>query len=266
MPGLGATDPADLEAQARAELGFSRQLEQPRRILPYPGFGGSGGYPVWYREHQIQRFNAGEAIDVSRRFWEALVKALGGYCHVDEMGKVTIHDIDPELFARRVPHSLLRIGLTNKRELWPTPIGTLCNRLLDSYNYVDSYRDIEDVIACSMLSSYVPGLTGSLNGVKDDLPSFLSGLWRQRCQRQGRQGRGTNTTRTRDKDDEDAGRRFGSKTLVNTQQSKRGQGQWMRMRTRDDNNDNDADNNNDDDNDDDDANGDNVDNKDTGRG
>ncbi len=106
-------------------------------------------------------------------------KALGGYCHVDEMGKVTIHDIDPKLFARRVPHSLLRIGLTNKRELWPTPIGTLCNRLLDSYNYFDSYQDIQDVIACSMLSLYVPGLTGSLNGVKDDLPAFLSGLQRQ---------------------------------------------------------------------------------------
>ena len=68
MPGgLGATDPADLEAKARAELGFSRRLEQPRRISPYPGFGGSGGYPVWYREQQLQRFNAGEAIDVSRR-------------------------------------------------------------------------------------------------------------------------------------------------------------------------------------------------------
>jgi hypothetical protein len=67
MPGLGATDPADLEAQARAELGFSRRLEQPRRISPYPGFGGTGGYPVWYRDQQLQRFNAGEAIDVSRR-------------------------------------------------------------------------------------------------------------------------------------------------------------------------------------------------------
>ena len=29
MLGLGATDLADLEAQARAELGFSRRLEQP---------------------------------------------------------------------------------------------------------------------------------------------------------------------------------------------------------------------------------------------
>jgi len=66
MPGLGATDPANLEAQARAELGFSRRLEQPRRISPYPGFGGSGsgGYPVWYRKQQLQRFNAREVIDV----------------------------------------------------------------------------------------------------------------------------------------------------------------------------------------------------------
>jgi hypothetical protein len=67
MPGLGATDPTDLEAQACAELGFSRRLEQPRRILPYTGDGGSGGYAVWYREQQLQRFNAREAIDVSRR-------------------------------------------------------------------------------------------------------------------------------------------------------------------------------------------------------
>jgi hypothetical protein len=67
MPGLGATDPADLEAQAHAELGFSRRLKQPRRILPYPGFGGSSSYPMWYRKQQLQRFNAKEAIDVSWR-------------------------------------------------------------------------------------------------------------------------------------------------------------------------------------------------------
>jgi hypothetical protein len=28
-----------------------------------PGFGGRGGYPVWYREQQLQRFNAGEAVE-----------------------------------------------------------------------------------------------------------------------------------------------------------------------------------------------------------
>ena len=56
MPGLGVTDPADLEAHARAELGFSRRQEQP-------GFGGRGGYLVWYCKQQLQRFNAGEAIE-----------------------------------------------------------------------------------------------------------------------------------------------------------------------------------------------------------
>ena len=65
MPALGATDPADLQAQARAELGFSRLLEQPRRTSPHPRNSGSGGYPQWFREQQLQRFNAGEAIDVS---------------------------------------------------------------------------------------------------------------------------------------------------------------------------------------------------------
>jgi hypothetical protein len=59
--------PANLDSQACVELGFSRRLKQPRLITPYPGLGESGGYAVWYRAQQLQRFNAGEAIDVSRR-------------------------------------------------------------------------------------------------------------------------------------------------------------------------------------------------------
>jgi hypothetical protein len=66
MPALGAADPADLEAQARAELGFSRLLEQPRGTSPHPALGGSGGYAQWFREEQLQKFYAGEAIDVSK--------------------------------------------------------------------------------------------------------------------------------------------------------------------------------------------------------
>ncbi len=65
MPGIGAMDPANLDAQACAELGFSRRLKQPRRISPYPGLGEGGGYDVWYHKQQLQRFNASEAIAIS---------------------------------------------------------------------------------------------------------------------------------------------------------------------------------------------------------
>ena len=80
MPGLGATDCANLESQARAELGFSRWLVQPQRISWYPGFGGSGGYPVWYCEQQLQRFNAREAIDCWRRNTSRLPLCAGATC------------------------------------------------------------------------------------------------------------------------------------------------------------------------------------------
>jgi hypothetical protein len=64
MPGLGATNPADLSAQARAELGLMRQLEQHRCLSPPPSNGGSAGYPVWYRREQLQKWNEGEPTDV----------------------------------------------------------------------------------------------------------------------------------------------------------------------------------------------------------
>ena len=94
MPGLGATDPADLEAQDRAELGFSRRLEQPRRISPYPGVGGSGGYAVWYREHQLQRFDAGEAIDVSRRSIYRWADRLEPFRQTGNRERTTIFGVD----------------------------------------------------------------------------------------------------------------------------------------------------------------------------
>ncbi len=65
MPDIGGTDPADLVARARAELGFSRLLEQPRRVTPLPRFGGSSKYPVWYRAIQLEKFHTGEEIQAS---------------------------------------------------------------------------------------------------------------------------------------------------------------------------------------------------------
>ncbi len=68
MPALGALDPADLRAQACAELGLLRELAQSRRVAPHPRGGGSSGYPDWSRDEQLEKWNAGEetvAFDAS---------------------------------------------------------------------------------------------------------------------------------------------------------------------------------------------------------
>ena len=62
---MSAVDPADVRAQARAELGLSRELAQPRRVMPHPRKGGSSGYPVWSREEQLEKWNAGEETGAS---------------------------------------------------------------------------------------------------------------------------------------------------------------------------------------------------------
>jgi hypothetical protein len=46
MLAIGATDPADLVAQAWAETDLSRQLQQTCRLLPHPSKGGSSSYSV----------------------------------------------------------------------------------------------------------------------------------------------------------------------------------------------------------------------------
>ena len=63
---MSAVDPADERTQARAELGLSRELAQPRRVEPHPRQGGSSGYPVWSREEQLKKWNAGEETVASQ--------------------------------------------------------------------------------------------------------------------------------------------------------------------------------------------------------
>lgn len=107
---------------------------------------------------------------VEEPFRLAMVKALGG--KVPESTDTTSnnrYDIDPELFSRRFPDGSLRLGLTDRRVFGP-------GRILDSYRYVDSFRELDDVIAACMLSSYIPGGTGPLH-LHDKLPEFLTGLF-----------------------------------------------------------------------------------------
>mmetsp|Transcript_54588 Transcript_54588/g.163111 ORF Transcript_54588/g.163111 Transcript_54588/m.163111 type:complete len:340 (-) Transcript_54588:38-1057(-) len=84
----------------------------------------------------------------------AMRRALGGTG--DDGG-----DYDPEMFRRRTMGGRgLRIGLMDWRRF------SLANYRSDlaAYCYVDEYRDIEDAVAASILSSFIPGLTGTARG------------------------------------------------------------------------------------------------------
>ena len=117
---------------------------------------------------------------VEAPFRNALAKAFGGYCEWDQSNNIPkFHDIDPDLFRRRIPSGKLRIGLTDRRGLWPPPLVPFSmqqrRQFLGAYRYVDTYRNLEDIIACSMLSSYIPGITGPLN-LKERVPAIIGGL------------------------------------------------------------------------------------------
>jgi hypothetical protein len=71
-------------------------------------------------------------------------------------------DHDSDFLMRRIDHGrLLRIGLTDRR-VFP-PIGQNPRAIV----HVDRYRDMQDVIASCILSSYIPGVTGPAWGSLD---------------------------------------------------------------------------------------------------
>mmetsp|Transcript_7328 Transcript_7328/g.10382 ORF Transcript_7328/g.10382 Transcript_7328/m.10382 type:complete len:392 (+) Transcript_7328:42-1217(+) len=71
-------------------------------------------------------------------------------------------DYDRELLQRRIQGGkLMRIGLTDRRVFPPTSTNE------KAYFYVDQYRDVDDIVAASILSSYIPGATGPALGSKD---------------------------------------------------------------------------------------------------
>lgn len=91
-----------------------------------------------------------------------------GFSLVDEVDKLlypTLYEAvkgDEELFQRRLRSrhgtSLLRIALTDKRQI-VSPADNM-----KAYRYADTYRDIKDVCAAAILSSYIPGVTGPFKG------------------------------------------------------------------------------------------------------
>ena len=60
-------DPADDCACLLRRHQLTRELRQDRQSLPHPSIGGSRGYPVWFREAELQRWQNGEEITASRQ-------------------------------------------------------------------------------------------------------------------------------------------------------------------------------------------------------
>ena len=87
---------------------------------------------------------------VETLFLGLLKKALGGG-----------EDYDIDLLQARLADSRLRIGFTDRR-IFP-PFGQNPR----AYFYVDQFRNVEDMAAAALLSSYVPGITGPALGSLD---------------------------------------------------------------------------------------------------
>lgn len=82
-------------------------------------------------------------------------------------------NFDSDFFLRRtLGGKLLQIGLTDRRKL---RYGVGLSP--EAYCFVDQYRDVEDAHAASILSSYVPGLTGPLRGSKSARNLTVKRAW-----------------------------------------------------------------------------------------
>jgi len=98
----------------------------------------------------------------------SMKRALGG---TGEIGS----DYDKELWTKRIAGGkLLRIGLTDYRLF--TPAG-VARDIPEAYRYVDQYRDVDDVVAACILSSYIPGATGTLRGAQCPMNASVRNSW-----------------------------------------------------------------------------------------
>lgn len=84
-------------------------------------------------------------------------------------------DYDKELWTKRIAGGrLLRIGLTDYRLF--TPAG-VARDVPEAYRYVDQYRDVDDAVAACILSSYIPGATGTLRGAQCPMNASVRNSW-----------------------------------------------------------------------------------------
>jgi hypothetical protein len=93
MPDPGATDPADLQARARAQLGLTRQLKQTSRKTPHPCRGGRG-YDTCFRQEQLVKAAAGKAVDVSKASILCWRECLHPYCPTGNTAREQVVGVD----------------------------------------------------------------------------------------------------------------------------------------------------------------------------
>jgi len=86
---------------------------------------------------------------VEVNFTNSLQQALGG------------NDYDVELLQERLKCSRLRIGFTDRRVFPPFANNTR------AYFYIDEFRNVNDIVAACILSSYIPFVTGPGTGSLD---------------------------------------------------------------------------------------------------
>jgi hypothetical protein len=76
----------------------------------YPGLGSSGGYSLWYRQQQLERYNAGGPIDVSKSSinqWAACPEPFFQTGNHPWMGIVVVNLLNLVTFIRAWPNASL---------------------------------------------------------------------------------------------------------------------------------------------------------------
>jgi hypothetical protein len=100
--------------------------------------------------HVAKSTNAQGRLDALTPGFSLIDQVEENFC--DSLNKAI--DGDVELLQRRLQNSRLRIGFTDRRVFPPFAHNTR------AYFYIDEFRDVNDVVAACILSSYIPFVTG----------------------------------------------------------------------------------------------------------
>ncbi|GKZ00397.1 patatin-like phospholipase domain-containing protein 2 [Mayamaea pseudoterrestris] len=162
----------------QTQSSFSTSMQSPQPIIPLCGVSGGALTAAALAAHVAPRDGMEAVLQVAQRARKAgrLNVLQPGFSLIDVMEdylRPLLKSADINAFMRRIEHGKrLRIGLTDTRRL--RSLGRE-----HSFVYVDSYADMDDVMAACVLSSYVPGVTGPAWGSLDANNSAVSRAMRR---------------------------------------------------------------------------------------